>query len=650
MIHQIKPRQAMPREPRFLPMDRSEMRSFGWDALDVLLVSGDAYVDHPAFGVAVIARCLHSLGLRVGVVAQPRWDRIDDITAMGAPRLFVGVTAGNLDSMLNKLTAQKKTRSLDAYSPAGEPGQRPNRATIVYAQLCRQAFPGIPIVLGGIEASLRRIAHYDFWSDSVRRSVVLDSKAELLVFGMGESTIVSVAEHLRSGADIASLKRLRGTAYGLSRRELWEPLLKEQRAEKISDSGIVALPSYEEACADPKAFSRMTRLFEREMNPFNARPMIQPHGNEAVYLNPPSKPLSSGEYDAVYALPFQRQPHPRYASQRIPAFETVRDSVVALRGCYGGCSFCSISEHAGRIVQNRSEASILRELQTIAQSEGFHGTISDLGGPTANMYRTGCRAAEFQHKCRRGSCLYPRPCPHLDVNQDGYVALLRKARRTRGIRHVFIASGIRYDLANLSAPFIEELASYHVGGQLSVAPEHVASNTLRAMRKPEVESYERFVAQFQRQSQRARREQYVVPYFVVGHPGTSLSDAVELAVYLKRAGIRPRQVQEFIPTPMTVATSMYYTGLDPLNDKPVYVERSPRARRLQKALALYYDETQAALVREALIMAKRADLIGVGADCLVHAERINRPYTGEHNRGVRASRQINRGNRPRNAR
>lgn len=613
------PKRPVVNQPLFPPLSRAEMNALGWDALDVLLVSGDAYVDHPAFGVAILARCLIAAGFRVGIVAQPRWDRLDDIIALGTPELFVGVTAGNLDSMLNKLTAQKKTRSLDAYSPDGRPGQRPNRASVVYAQLCRQAFPCVPVILGGVEASLRRIAHYDYWSDSVRRSIVLDSKADLLVFGMAESTIVALATHLRSRAPLSSLKNLNGTAYALSRREVWEPLLAERRSTKVGDGGIVELPSYERVAKDPLAFSQMTHAVELESNPFNARALIQPHGNEAVFLNPPAAPLSTEAYDAVYALPFQRKPHPRYDGQRIAAFETVRDSVAVLRGCYGGCSFCSITLHEGRVVQNRSERGILSELALMARSGGFHGTVSDLGGPTANMYGTGCSNQELRARCRRASCLFPKPCRYLDTQHDRYLSLLRNARRVRGIHHVFIASGVRYDLANQSPAFVRELAQHHVGGQLSVAPEHVVPTVLRAMRKPAVECYEQFAREFRQQSVAAGRDQYLIPYFVVGHPGTSLRDAVELAVYLKKAGIRPRQVQEFIPTPMTVATSMYFTGLEPSTGEPVVVERSPRARHLQKALALYYDEAHAHLVREALVLAGRRDLIGSDPRCLVAA-------------------------------
>jgi uncharacterized radical SAM protein YgiQ len=599
-------------------MSQNEMRTFGWSDLDVLLVSGDAYVDHPAFGTALVARCLLAEGYRVGIVAQPRWDRTDDLLQMGIPRLFVGITAGNLDSMLNKLTAQKKTRSEDAYSPDGRPGQRPNRASIVYAQLCRQAFPGLPIVLGGIEASLRRVAHYDFWSDAVRRSIILDAKADLLVFGMAEKTIVTVADHLQSHQEgLSSLRGLNGTAYALSRRELWEALLASKRSEKVSDGGIVELPTFEEVSADRAAFSRMTRLLERETNPYNARPIIQPHGNEAVFLNPPALPLTTEEHDAVYALPFQRQPHPRYAGQHIPAFETIKTSVAAVRGCYGGCSFCSISEHEGRIVQSRSQTSVIAELRLLARDTGFRGTISDVGGPTANMYRTGCADPNLQHRCRRSSCLYPRQCPHLLTSHAAYVSLLRAALQVSGVRHVFVASGVRYDLANNSPEFVRELAAHHVGGQLSVAPEHVASSTLAAMRKPGILDYERFVSQFEQESARAGREQYLVPYFVVGHPGTSLSDSVQLALYLKRHRLRPRQIQEFIPTPMTVATSMYYTGLDPATNQSVVVVRHPRERRLQKALALYYDPAQAPYVREALVLAGRRDLIGTAESCLV---------------------------------
>jgi len=437
----------------FLPTTRAEMLSRGWDELDILIVTGDAYVDHPAFGPVLIARFLEGRGYRVGIVAQPRWDCVDDLLAMGRPRLFVGVSAGNLDSMLNKLTAQKKMRAEDQYSPQGAPEMRPNRATVVYSNLCRRAFPGVPIVLGGIEASLRRLAHYDYWSDSVRRSVLLDSKADLLVFGMGERAAWDVARRLESGGGLAALRDIPGTAHVLNHPRDWQPMAADASA-RVGDAKVVVLPSYEEVSASKSAFAEMTRRFQLETNPHNARPLLQVHGMQAVYFNPPALPLAEGEMDGLYALPFVRAPHPRYRGQRIPAFETVKHSLVTMRGCFGGCSFCSITEHEGRIISSRSAGSVMAELRALSRQAGFHGTVTDLGGPTANMYRMHCEDARFEHACRKQSCVHPSICEHLVTDHGPLIELMRQARSAPGIKHVFIASGVRYDLAQRSPQFI----------------------------------------------------------------------------------------------------------------------------------------------------------------------------------------------------
>jgi uncharacterized radical SAM protein YgiQ len=606
-----------PRRPNVppLPTTRSEMVEQGYEDLDILLVTGDAYVDHPSFGASLVGRYLQSLGYRVGLVAQPRWDTTDEVAALGRPRLFVGVTAGNLDSMLSRLTAQGMVRSTDAYSPNGEPNQRPNRASIVYAQLCRRAFPGLPVIIGGIEASMRRIAHYDYWSDSVRRSVLLDSKSNLLVFGMAERALAELALRLAQGDLITETCNIRGTAHVLTRPCDWQPLVEKAKAQR--HPSLVVLPSYEEVVGDKTAFAEMTRLLELEMNPYNGRPILQPHGNEAVLLNPPALPLATQELDDLAALPFSRLPHPRYTGQRLLAFESIRDSVVTNRGCFGGCHFCSITAHAGRIVQSRSPRSVIAEVRQLAQAPGFSGTIRDLGGPTANMYGLSCSRPDLQQRCRRRSCIHPSICHRLHTDHTPLLHLLEEVRGVPGVKHVFIASGIRHDLALESPAFIDQLAAKHVGGQLSVAPEHVTPRTLEHMGKPPIEKYQRFSTLFAQACERHQKDQYLVPYFLVGHPGSNLHDAIELALYLKRHGIRPRQVQEFIPTPMTVATAMYYTGLHPMTRQPVEVVRGGHQKKLLKSLALYWEETHWPQVREALVLAHRTELIGHGPQCLV---------------------------------
>jgi uncharacterized radical SAM protein YgiQ len=604
----------------FLPTTREEMVARGWDQLDILVVTGDAYVDHPAFGPVLIARFLEGRGYRVGLVAQPRWTTPEDIARMGRPRLFAGVSAGNLDSMLNKLTAQKKVRSEDQYSPDGHPNARPNRASIVYANLCRHAFPGLPVVLGGIEASLRRIAHYDYWSDSVRRSILLDSKADLLVFGMGERAAWEIARRLDAGERVEQLTNVRGTAHVCKNRRAWNELAAAP-SRYVTDRRVVVLPSYEEVCADKAAFARMSRALQYETNAHNARPLLQPHGDEAVYFNPPALPLDESEMDGLYDLPFARRAHPSYAGARIPAFETIKHSIVTMRGCFGGCTFCSITEHEGRIIQSRSEASVLREVRALSRMDDFAGTITDVGGPTANMYKMRCKDEPTESACRRLSCVHPGICENLVTDHGPLVGLLKQIRREPGIKRVFVASGVRYDLAERSPEFVRELARHHTGGQLSVAPEHTDPDVLAKMKKPPVEHYERFAQAFCQASEQAGKEQYLVPYFITGHPGSTLKDTIALARWLKERNLRPRQVQDFIPTPMAIATAMFYTGIDPLTMEPVPVVRDLREKKQMKALLYWWDPEQQPLAREALSRAGRADLIGHGPRCLVPPAR-----------------------------
>ncbi len=602
----------------FLPVTREDMKARGWDELDILIVTGDAYVDHAAFGPILIARFLEGRGYKVGVVAQPSWQSPEDIARMGKPRLFVGISAGNLDSMLNKLTAQKKVRGKDQYSPGGALDMRPNRSSIVYANLARQAFPGTPIVLGGIEASLRRIAHYDYWSDQVRRSILLDAKADLLVFGMGERPAWEIAKRLDAGEHVSQLTDIRGTAHPKKNRRAWEPLLADA-SRYTTDGKLLVLPSYDDVRTDKQAFAKMSRAFQYETNPHNGRPLLQVHGDEAVYMNQPALPLSEGEMDALYDLPFTRRPHPTYADV-IPAFETVKHSIVTMRGCFGGCTFCSITEHEGRVIQSRSENSVLREVRALRRMDGFSGVITDVGGPTANMYKMACKDEKTESACRRLSCVHPGICENLVTDHDPLISLLKSVRKEPGIKKVFVASGVRYDLAERSPEFVRELAQHHTGGQLSVAPEHSQDEVLAKMKKPGIQSYERFAQAFCQASDEAGKEQYLVPYFITGHPGSTLKDTVELALYLKRNGMRPRQVQDFIPTPMAVATTMYYTGIDPLSMEPVYSAKELREKRMMKALIFYWDAEHHDLAREALMKVGRRDLIGRTPSCLVPPE------------------------------
>ncbi len=587
--------------PRFLPTTREELRTRGWDALDVLLVSGDAYVDHPSFGVSVIGRVLEAQGLRVGIVAQPDWRSPADVTRLGRPRLFVGIASGAMDSMVNHYTAHKRRRSDDAYTPDGAAGKRPDRAATVYARLVREAFgPAMPIVLGGVEASLRRIAHYDYWDDRVLPSLAASSGADLLVYGQGERPILEIARRLASGEDACGLTDIPGTAL------VPADLALARLAER--ERAVLELPPFEEVASDKLAFARFSRLYHLEHNHANARVMTQRHGTGAaartVVVNEPAAPLTTEELDRICELPFARAAHPSYGGAHIPALEQIRWSIQILRGCSAGCSFCCITEHQGREVTSRSEASVLRELRQLASLEEFRGTVTDLGGATANMWGMGCTSEEAHAKCRRLSCVYPSVCQFWKADHGPLVQLYQKARQVPGVKHVFVGSGVRYDLAHHDEvngqAYLKELVSHHVSGQLKVAPEHAAPEVLKTMKKPGIGEFERFREEFARYSKEAGKEQYLVPYFVSSHPGCSLEDAVQLYEYLESNGWRPQQVQDFTPTPMTLASDMHWSGYHPLTLKPVHVVRDPREKRMQKALLRWADPEGRPLVEEAL--------------------------------------------------
>lgn len=600
------PLPAASRGSPFLPTSAEEVRARGWDGVDVVFVTGDAYVDHPSFAMAVLGRVLESRGFRVAILPQPEWRSADPWRALGRPRLFYAVSAGNMDSMINHYTASRKRRNDDAYSPGGRIGLRPDRPTPVYAQRCREAFPGVPVVIGGIEASLRRIAHFDYWSETVRPSMLVPSKADLLAFGKGEETIVAIAERLRDGRSVRDLRDLRGVAYLLGMKEelpasAWQTL---------------ELPGLAEVTADKVAFARMTREFHQETNPWNARRLVQAQGDRKAVFNPPCLPLDEAAMDAIYDLPYARRPHPRY-EEPIPAFEMIRDSIEIMRGCFGGCTFCSITMHEGRVIQSRSERSILAEVETVARDPEFKGTISDLGGPTANMYRMRCTKPEVEAKCRRLSCIHPTICVLLGTDHGPTIDLMRAARAVEGVKRVNIASGIRMDLANLDGRYVEELAAHHVGGHLKVAPEHRSDAVLDLMKKPSAESFETFARTFERASAKAGKEQYLVPYFIASHPGSGVAEMIELAIFLKAHGYKPRQVQDFIPAPMDIATCMFFTGLDPQTMKPVDTVTKLGDRKVQRALMQFWKPENWFAVQRALVEAGRRDLIGGGPQCLI---------------------------------
>ncbi|MCE9634606.1 MAG: YgiQ family radical SAM protein [Planctomycetes bacterium] len=590
----------------FLPTTPEEIRARGWDGVDVVFVTGDAYVDHPSFAMAVLGRALEASGFRVAILSQPDWRSADAWRAFPRPRLFWAVSAGNMDSMIIHYTANRKRRNDDAYSPGGRIGLRPDRPTPVYAQRCREAHAGVPVVIGGIEASLRRIAHYDYWSDTVRPSMLVPSKADILAFGKGEATIVAIAERLASGGSVASLRDLRGVAYLLGRKE----------SLPACDRATIELPSFETVSADKVQFARMTRTFHHETNPFHARRLTQIHGDRTVVLNPPCLPITEQQMDAIYDRPYERRPHPRY-TETVPAHEMIKDSVQIMRGCFGGCTFCSITMHEGRVIQSRSRRSILAEVERVAQDPQFKGTISDLGGPTANMYKMRCTRPEVEAKCRRLSCIHPTICKLLGTSHAPTIDLMKSARAVKGVKRVNIASGIRMDLANLDTRYVEELARHHVGGHLKVAPEHRSDKVLDLMKKPSSKSFETFAKTFDAASADAGKEQYLVPYFIASHPGSGVREMIDLAVFLKRSGYRPRQVQDFIPAPMDVATSMYWTGLDPMTMLPVETVKKLQDRKVQRALMQFFQPENWFVVHRALVESGRRDLIGGGPECLI---------------------------------
>jgi uncharacterized radical SAM protein YgiQ len=677
----------------FLPMTRDEMDALGWDQCDVILVTGDAYVDHPSFGMAIVGRVLEAQGFRVGIIAQPDWRSTADFEALGAPALFFGITAGNMDSMVNRYTADRRVRRDDAYTPDGQGGARPDRSVIVYAQRVREAFADAAIVIGGIEASLRRIAHYDYWQDKVRRSILLDARADLLVFGNGERQIVEIAHRLAAGEQPANIRDVRGTAFlGGRAGEGWteidstqldtpgpvdkhpDPYAMESeiaaaaRAEAAKEPGVtvvrftrkvaganrdksyIRVPSYEQVTSDPVLYAHASRILHMEANPGNARALVQRHGVSDVWLNPPPVPLTSTEMDEIYELPYQRRPHPKYGDAKIPAYEMIRFSVTIQRGCFGGCTFCSITEHEGRIIQSRSEESVLREIETIRDNvPGFTGVISDLGGPTANMYRLACKSREIEASCRRPSCVYPGVCPNLNTNHAPLIKLYQKARALPGIKKILIASGVRYDLAIQSPEYVKELAQHHTGGYLKIAPEAIGEGPLSKMMKPGVGTYYRFKELFDRYSKAAGKEQYLIPYFIAAHPGTTDEDMLELALWLKQNGYRADQVQAFLPGPMATATAMWHSGKNPLRkitraSETVHVPKGLKVRRLHKAFLRYHDANNWPMLRAALKRMGREDLIGSGKLQLV--PRWQPKGTGGLPEGRRGAAADARGKKP----
>ena len=653
-------------------MSRQEMESLGWDSCDIILVTGDAYIDHPSFGMALIGRLLEAQGFRVGIICQPDWNSAVDFKKLGKPNLFFGVTAGNMDSMVNRYTSDRKIRSDDAYTPNAEPNKRPDRAVTVYAQRCREAASGVPVIIGSIEASLRRIVHYDYWSDKVRRSVLPDSKADMLVFGNAERAIVEIAHRLAKGEKISEIRDLRGTAFmvpsGWVPSDVWDavdsseidtpgpvghhpdpyamepqgstatpcadgaqPIRLVSRAEKLAAikerraHTVIRLPSYERVKEDPVLYAHASRTFHLESNPGNARALVQAHGERDVWLNPPPFPLSTEEFDAVYELPYARRAHPAYGEAKIPAWEMIRFSVNIMRGCFGGCTFCSITEHEGRVIQSRSEDSVIREIEEMRdKTPGFTGVVSDLGGPTANMYRLKCKDEKIEASCRRLSCVYPDICEHMGTDHNPLISLYRRARSIKGVKKVLVSSGLRYDLAVRSPDYIKELVTHHVGGYLKIAPEHTEEGPLSKMMKPGMGAYDRFKQLFDRFSREAGKEQYLIPYFIAAHPGTTDEDMMNLALWLKKNNFRLDQVQTFLPTPMALATTMYHTERNPLrklsrSSEHVGTVRNGTQRKLHKAFLRYHDPNNWPLLREALKAMGRADLIGNGKKQLIPA-------------------------------
>ncbi|TVZ37913.1 putative radical SAM protein YgiQ [Alteromonadaceae bacterium 2753L.S.0a.02] len=655
----------------FLPTTPAEMTQLGWDSCDIVLVTGDAYIDHPSFGMAVIGRLLESQGFRVGIIAQPDWRSCEALQSLGKPNLYFGVTAGNMDSLINRYTADLRIRHDDAYTPGGEGGKRPNRAVTVYAQRCKEAWKDVPVIVGGIEASLRRIAQYDYWSDEVRRSVLIDSTADILLYGNAERAIVELSHRIAAGEPIASLRNICGTTVVLSSvpggyteldssridwpgkisnmpspyeyRSAAEPAdsdtqeiedvvrfvpmpLRKWEQNLNPDKTCIRLPSFEKVSKDPVLYAHASRVLHQESNPHNARSLVQKHGSREVWVNPPAIPLTTSEMDFIFGLPYARIPHPQYKNQKIPAYEMIKTSVNIMRGCFGGCTFCSITEHEGRIIQSRSHESILREIEDIRDKvPGFTGTISDLGGPTSNMYTLNCKDPEIQASCRKLSCVYPDICKNLNTNHSPTTELYRKARKVPGVRTVAIASGLRYDLAVEDPEYVKELVSHHVGGYLKIAPEHSEQGTLEMMMKPGMGAYDRFEKMFNEFSQQAGKKQFLIPYFIAGHPGCSDEDMVNLALWLKNHDFEVDQVQTFYPSPMSLATAMYHSDRNPLRhlsykSKKIFTPKNKSQRQIQKALLRYHDPENWSMLRKALRDMGMSALIGDSPRHLIPSE------------------------------
>ncbi len=601
------------------PMTAAEMQARGWDYVDVVFVTGDAYVDHPSFAMAILARTLESAGFRVAILSQPDWRSCEPWRQFGRPRLFFAISAGTMDSLINHYTANKKVRNDDAYSPGGRIGLRPDRATLPYCHRAREAFPGVPILAGGVEASLRRLGHYDYWSDTVRRSILLDCKADLVVYGMGEKPIIEIAQRLAAGQSVRELRDLRGVAYLLGAREADQLAKKEPVIPALAadPSSVEFLPTFDEIKTDRFAFANATRIIHVNTNPLNAKTLVQFHGREAVVVNPPTLPLTEEEMDRVYDFGYTRRPHPSY-TEPIPAFEMIKDSVTIMRGCFGGCTFCSITAHQGRTIQSRSQESIMKEVRQLAADPDFKGIISDIGGPTANMYQMRCSRPEVEAKCKRLSCVHPTICKLLGTDHGPLIELMKRARTEPGIRKVLVASGVRMDLAQLSPEYMRELTGHHVGGHLKVAPEHTDKHVLELMKKPVNDNFESFANSFNKATKDAGKpKQFLVPYYIASHPGSDIHSMIDLALFLKRNGYRPDQVQDFIPAPFDIATCMYHTGLDPFTKQEVYVAKGLRDRKSQRALMQFFKAENYFMVREALLQAGRGDLIGGGCDCLI---------------------------------
>ncbi|WP_264662460.1 YgiQ family radical SAM protein [Azospirillum canadense] len=624
------------REPApFLPMSRAEMDRLGWDSCDIIVVTGDAYIDHPSFGMAIIGRLLEAQGYRVGIIAQPDWSSAEPFKALGKPNLFFGVTGGNMDSMVNRYTSDRRLRHNDSYTPNDEGGKRPDRAVIVYSQRCREAYKDVPIVLGGIEASLRRIAQYDHWSEKVRRSVLVDAKADILCYGNAERAIVDVARRIAAGDKAREIDDIRGTAIIRNAVPEGWAVIDSSSIDELTpatpraagaDHTVVRLPAYEQVSADKLLYAHASRVLHQESNPGNARALVQRHGDKDLWLTPPPIPLTTAEMDGVYGLPYARAPHPSYGDARIPAWEMIRFSVNIMRGCFGGCSFCSITEHEGRIIQSRSEGSILKEIEEMRDKvKGFTGVVSDLGGPTANMYRMACKDKAIEAVCRRPSCVYPDICKNLNTDHSSLIQLYRKARAIPGVRKINIASGLRYDLAVRSPEYVKELVTHHVGGYLKIAPEHTETGPLSKMMKPGIGTYDRFKEMFEKAAKAAGKKLYLIPYFIAAHPGTTDEDMMNLALWLKRNGFKADQVQTFLPTPMAQATAMYHSDRNPLRpirregSEEVFSAKGLKQRRLHKAFLRYHDPENWPVLRDALKRMGRTDLIGPAEHQLVPA-------------------------------